>query len=332
MRIAATRPGALLRTPFHSVRTVRGAMAPPPAALNDAAADAVPGAPGDAAAVAALLQRRALGLVSSFMTDDGAKVDYVACAKSAEFADYVAATALLRGVEAEALGTVPQRRAFFLNLYNCLTVHGLLDAASTAGSLPSSVQKLPDFWNRTSYRVGRRELNLNDIEHGILRGNALQPAARAPHWRADDERAALALPLDPRIHFALNCGAKSCPPIRVFTADNLEYGLTAAAASFLEGETKVEGRVVTLSRLLLWYGRDFGSTQREVLQTVARLLREGSATRAALEGLLADTRDAPVGFAASAFNAAQKMALPNFCPRGAVDVRFSPYDWSLNTT
>jgi len=41
-------------------------------------------------------------------------------------------------------------------------------------------------------------------------------------------------PLDPRIHFALVCGAKSCPPIRVYTADALEEGLAAAAAAFCE--------------------------------------------------------------------------------------------------
>ena len=41
-------------------------------------------------------------------------------------------------------------------------------------------------------------------------------------------------PLDPCIHFALVCGAKSCPPIKVYTAEALEEGLEAAAASFCE--------------------------------------------------------------------------------------------------
>ena len=41
-------------------------------------------------------------------------------------------------------------------------------------------------------------------------------------------------PLDPRIHFALVCGAKSCPSIKVYTAEALEEGLEAAAAAFCE--------------------------------------------------------------------------------------------------
>ncbi len=42
-------------------------------------------------------------------------------------------------------------------------------------------------------------------------------------------------PLDPRIHFALVCGAKSCPPIRVYTPASLEAGLEAAAQAFCSG-------------------------------------------------------------------------------------------------
>ena len=42
-------------------------------------------------------------------------------------------------------------------------------------------------------------------------------------------------PMDPRIHFALVCGAKSCPPIKLYTPALLEEGLAAAAAAFCEG-------------------------------------------------------------------------------------------------
>ena len=48
---------------------------------------------------------------------------------------------------------------------------------------------------------------------------------RAPFMQAVE-------PLDPRIHFALVCGAKSCPPIRVYTPASLEAGLEAAAQAF----------------------------------------------------------------------------------------------------
>ena len=46
----------------------------------------------------------------------------------------------------------------------------------------------------------------------------------------------LSQPVDPRIHFALNCGAASCPPIRIYTPDRLEFGLAAAAGAFCASE------------------------------------------------------------------------------------------------
>ena len=34
--------------------------------------------------------------------------------------------------------------------------------------------------------------------------------------------------VEPRIHFALNCGAKSCPPIKTFTTEHVENELATA--------------------------------------------------------------------------------------------------------
>lgn len=88
----------------------------------------------------------------------------------------------------------------------------------------------------------------DDIEHGILRGNATAPAslgallklpflARPQFKKGDPRREYVVTPVDPRIHFALVCGAKSCPPIKLYTPDNLDdglqVGLPASAAPWL---------------------------------------------------------------------------------------------------
>jgi hypothetical protein len=61
--------------------------------------------------------------------------------------------------------------------------------------------------------------------------------------------------VDPRIHFALNCGAASCPPIRVYTPDSLDFGLGEAARAFCAGEVAVdaEKRELELSMILKWW-------------------------------------------------------------------------------
>jgi hypothetical protein len=87
--------------------------------------------------------------------------------------------------------------------------------------------------------------------------------------------------VDPRIHFALNCGAASCPPIRVYTPDSLDFGLGEAARAFCAGEVAVdaEKRELELSMILKWYGPDFG-TKEQLLSFLADHLPPGEASRA----------------------------------------------------
>ena len=78
-------------------------------------------------------------------------------------------------------------------------------------------------------------------------------------------------PMDPRIHFALVCGAKSCPPIKLYTPDNLEEGLQDAASAFCESEISVDSAkgTSTLSKIFKWYGKDFGAKEPERLAAFA---------------------------------------------------------------
>ena len=81
-------------------------------------------------------------------------------------------------------------------------------------------------WSRFAYNIGGHNLTLDEIEHGILRGNKPHPSNhQGPPIFGDpaDPRIRLAVTnFDPRIHFALNCGALSCPPIRIYTAEKLD--------------------------------------------------------------------------------------------------------------
>jgi Protein of unknown function, DUF547 len=148
-----------------------------------------------------------------------------------------------------------EARAFWINLYNALTLQTMM-----RNKIQHSVLEFPGFFDCCAYQVfvDLREftLTLNEIEHGILRGNraVLFSAPFAPN----DPRQILILPLEPRIHFALNCGAISCPPIRAYQAENLESQLELATRSYLQS-VRLEHGVVILPRLLQWYAKDFGN-------------------------------------------------------------------------
>ena len=220
--------------------------------------------PSSMGQVAAELQDRALKLFDAFVAADGSRVDYKHLAKSSEMADFVAVAARLADYEGGARpGHADQAKelashlgpAFWINLYNALVMHGQVVAGEQAPSSSTPEARQAFFSGETGvkYRVGPFDLSLDDIEHGILRSS---PVGDPRAFRPDDPCRDLAMAkLDPRIHFALNCGARSCPPVRLFSEAGLNKELSAAAASFVSLEVSVpdETGQVYLSKLFEWW-------------------------------------------------------------------------------
>lgn len=217
-----------------------GSVAPAPAA-------------GGASGAAEGLQRAVLGAIGAFTRADG-RLDYRALSASAEWAAAAGAADALPGVDLAGLAGREARLAFWINVYNALVFHGVV-----ALGVRRTVREVRRFFARVAYRVGDVVLTADDVEHGILRGNARQGLLRRRPFPPGDPRLALAIrPVDPRIHFAIMCGARSCPPIGVYRAAALEQQLDLAARKFLNQEVALDARgCVTCSRILDWYAEDF---------------------------------------------------------------------------
>ncbi|GFO19278.1 glutaredoxin-1 isoform x4 [Plakobranchus ocellatus] len=84
---------------------------------------------------------------------------------------------------------------------------------------------------------------------------------------------------EPLIHFGLVCGAKSCPPIKTYSAENIYNELKLAASSFLENDdgcqVDLNSKAVKLSSIFKWYKIDFGSNNKELLEFVANHMGNG---------------------------------------------------------
>jgi hypothetical protein len=187
----------------------------------------------------------------------------------------------LHGIDpSEVTGDV-SRIAFWANLYNALVLHCLC-LTPLRGSLLWHLR----LFDRVAYRVGGHDYPLNLIENGILRVNRRAPFRLRRPLRASDPRlAAMPSGIDPRIHFALNCGALSCPPVRDYEPDALDAQLELATRTYLEAETVLEpqrGRV-RLPRLMRLYAADFGDRASQLefasryLPRLAEWLREAEA-------------------------------------------------------
>jgi hypothetical protein len=186
---------------------------------------------------------------------DGGAVAYSAIAASPQFREYRELAARLVLLDPAALQGCAERTAFWLNLANALVI----DAVISYG-VRESVRERPGFFRRAAYRVGPYRFSLEEIEHGLLRDNRpVLPGLPAPFPEHDPRTRLGPGELDPRVHFALNCGTRSCPPVAFYEAGRLDEQLEAAASSFIstEGVRVVEGEAV-VSPLFEFYRDDFG--------------------------------------------------------------------------
>lgn len=75
------------------------------------------------------------------------------------------------------------------------------------------------FFNTVSYIIGGHTYSLNEIENGVLRANRKALGAFRKPFGKNDPRLKVSLKeCESRVHFALVCGAKSCPPIKTYSA------------------------------------------------------------------------------------------------------------------
>jgi hypothetical protein len=118
----------------------------------------------------------------------------------------------------------------------------------------------------------------DDVEHGILRGNKRLPNSIFKKFKGKDKRLYLSIkPIDPRIHFALVCASFSCPPIEIYTAENIDQELNISGKTFLNSGGIIidkERKIISLSRIFKWYSEDFGKDQAEQLNFIASFLYE----------------------------------------------------------
>lgn len=151
--------------------------------------------------------------------------------------------------------------AYWINLYNALTVRLVLDNYPVASILDIGgglFRSGP--WRRRIFAVEGVEISLDDIEHRILR----------PIWR------------DPRIHYTLNCAAAGCPDLmeRPYSQAHMEEMLNAAARRFINHPraVRIEENRLAVSSVFVWYREDFGGRDRDVISHLRAHARPQLAT------------------------------------------------------
>lgn len=148
--------------------------------------------------------------------------------------------------------------AFWLNCYNAGT-QLLLD---NRPELYESPLRFVRFFHAPAITVAGTALGLDRIENGLLRGGRSKYGlGYLPKFLATSFERRYRLPgCDPRIHFALNCGAVSCPAVRAYEPERVDDQLQRATRSYLDSTVDYdpEAGVVRVPRVFLWFRGDFG--------------------------------------------------------------------------
>lgn len=226
----------------------------------------------------------AFDVVLNAVVDERGFVDYAALV-----ADPNALDAYLGRLAATDPANLPDddRLAFWLNVYNAYTLKLVADnypiesLRDVVGGVFIPLVNTP--FKVEFVVVGGETMTLDDVEHGTIRAEF-------------DE---------PRIHFALVCAARSCPPLRAeaYVGDRLDAQLDEQARRFLTTPAKnrvpADEGTIELSKIFDWFGGDFGKDDAALQRFIAPYF-EGE-VREALEA-------------------------------DGYEVNFLTYDWSLNDT
>jgi len=189
-------------------------------------------------------------VLSQYVDEDG-MVDYEGLKKSRQQLDaFHKAIAQLDPEQFEAWPD-NDKIAFWINVYNSLTLQAIIDhypiQSSFGKSLRfprNSIRQIGGVWTKLKFDVMGREMSLEDIEHETLRKQFNEP----------------------RIHMALVCAAMGCPPLRnePYLARRLDEQFGDQTRRFLANPEKFRidtaGRRVYLSPIFKWFGDDFVPT------------------------------------------------------------------------
>jgi uncharacterized membrane protein YdjX (TVP38/TMEM64 family) len=225
--------------------------------------------------IAAHLRSDINRLKGEFYDLERGRVDYGSMRGSDAYRQYAECTRLLRDYDLSRLDSREERLAFWVNLYNTLVIHGIIELG-----IRETVKEIPRFFHRIAYVIGGMVFTPDDIEHGILRGNRRPFNGLFRLISASDPRLRhIIAPPDPRIHFTLVCASSSCPPINFYTPERIEQQLDTAAAGFINGpevEVLSERKLLRLSPIFRWYRPDFGGNSG-IVETLVRYLDQGNA-------------------------------------------------------
>ncbi len=154
-----------------------------------------------------------------------------------------------------SLKTDTQKLAFWVNIYNAYIQVVLSEN-------PELYNDKRSFFKKEQIPIAGRSVSFEKIEHGIIRKSQWPLGlGLVRKWFPNKfERKLRVDKRDYRVHFALNCGAKDCPPVAIYEADRLNEQFDTGTTRYLKrtSDYDAEKNEVVVTSLFNWFRGDFG--------------------------------------------------------------------------
>lgn len=175
------------------------------------------------------------GLLHKYVTPSG--VNYAAWKGNA--ADSQALQTVVDTIAQSNIGGMakPEQLAFYINAYNAWILHEAL------GKYPTK--------------------SVKDVTFSFFTGKRIKVAGGETSFNALEKETIRSKFAEPRVHFALNCASRSCPPLNPepFRADKLDAQFEKLAKAFVNSDRGVrvsaDNKSAELSKIFDWYKDDF---------------------------------------------------------------------------
>ena len=187
-----------------------------------------------------------------------------------------------------ALDTNDKRLAFWINIYNAY-IQVILQKN------PELYDDRGSFFKKEQITIAGETVSFAKIEHGIVRKSQWEYGlGYIRKWFPNkfERKLRVNKPVF-NVHFALNCGAKDCPPVAIYEWERLQEQFSKGTKTYLERTTtyKADTKEVTVTSLFSWFKGDFGGKIG-----VKKILKNN--------GLIPSTKD--------------------------IDINYGNYDWTLD--
>ncbi|GAV62641.1 DUF547 domain-containing protein/Lzipper-MIP1 domain-containing protein [Cephalotus follicularis] len=177
--------------------------------------------------------------------------------------------------------TFQQKLAFWINMYNSCIMHGFLQYG-----VPSTPDKLLTLMNKATLNIGGYTVNAQEIEHHILRKSASSSMREVQEEGDEEDNETIIRKLyglesmDPNVIFALCCGTRSSPAVKIYTADGVVIELEKSKLEYLQASIVLSStKRIAFPELLLRNFLDFSMDMDSLVEWVCHQLPTSGSLR-----------------------------------------------------